>query len=141
MGVGATPVEKFLDALDALDLDGVMALLAPDCELLMCDGGRARGAEDVRAQVGDLLEHLRSATHRISNQWQVGDVWIAELEADYELRDQSRLSRLPRAIVARTGADGGIAELRVYGAHEHALYDRGRGDGSMVIGGRYMPPL
>ncbi len=141
MGVGATPVEKLLDALDALDLDRTMALLAPDCALLMSDGGRAQGAEDVRAQLGDLLDHLRSATHRITNQWQVGDVWIAEVEADYELRDQSLLSRLPRAIVARTGDGGRIVELRVYGAHEHALYDRGRGDGSMVIGGRYMPPL
>ncbi len=141
MSVSPTPLEELLDALDALDLDRAMALLAPDCALLMCDGGRAHGAEDVRTQVGDLLEHLRSATHRLANQWQVGDVWIAELEADYELRDQSRLSRLPRAIVARAGAGGGIAELRVYGAHEHAIYDRGGGDGSMVIGGRYMPPL
>lgn len=141
MNVGATPLEQLLDALDALDLDRAMALLAPDCALLMSDGGRAQGTEDVRAQIGDLLEHLRSATHRITNRWQVGDVWIAELEADYELRDQSRLSRLPRAIVARTGAGGGIVELRVYGAHEHALYERGGGDGSMVIGGRYMPPL
>ncbi|GEM_PF-1556875 len=140
MGVGATPLEKLLDALDALDLDGAMALLAPDCALLMCDGGRAQGTDEARAQLSDLLEHLHSTSHRISNQWQVGDVWIAELEADYELSDRSRLLGLPRAIVARAGSDG-IAELRVYGAHEHALYDGGDGDGSMVIGGRYMPPL
>jgi len=138
--VGGTPVEKLLDALDALDLDRVMTLLAPDCALLMSDGRRAQGAEDARAQLGDLLEHLHSTTHRITNQWQVGDVWIAELEADYELSDRSRLSGLPRVMVARIGASG-IAELRVYGAHEHELYDRGGGDGSMVIGGRYMPSL
>jgi hypothetical protein len=140
VGVGVTPLEKLLEALDALDLDGVVTLLAPDCALLMCDGRRAQGTEDVRAQLGDLLDHLHSTSHRITNQWQVGEMWIAELEADYELRDQSRLSGLPRAIVARAGSDG-IAELRVYGAHEHALGDRGGGDGSMVIGGRYMPPL
>jgi hypothetical protein len=46
VGVGATPLEKLLDALDALDLDGAMALLAPDCALLMCDGGRAQGTDE-----------------------------------------------------------------------------------------------
>jgi len=135
-----TPIERLLAALDALDLEAVLALLAPDCALLLADGDRAQGTDAVRAELSDLFEHLHSMTHRLTNQWHVDDVWIAEVEADYDMHDRSRVLRLPRALVARAD-HAGIAELRIYGAHEHAIYDHEQSDGSVVIGGRYMPSM
>jgi hypothetical protein len=67
-------------------------------------------------------------------------VWVAEIEADYELADRSRLLRLPRALILRRGKDG-IVELHVYGAHEQAIDEREHAPGGIVVGGRYMPPL
>ena len=78
--------------------------------------------------------------HRITAHWHVGGVWIAEVEGDYELQDRSRLLRLPRAFIVRKGEQG-ITELRVYGAHEHVIYEHEHDPGGLRIGGRYMPPL
>ena len=51
-----------------------------------------------------------------------------------------RTGVLPRAVVLREGAHG-IADLRMYGAHEHPLADHRAGEESMRIGGRWIPPL
>ena len=40
----------------------------------------------------------------------------------------------------REGSDG-IADLRVYGAHEHALSEHRTGEEGMWIGERWIPPL
>ena len=138
--MSATPIERLLAALDALDLEAVLVLLAPDCALLLSDGRRAQGTDAIRAELADLLEHLHSMAHRLTNQWHVDDVWIAELEADYERSDRSQILRLPRALIARAD-EAGIAELRIYGAHEHVIYEEELDPGGLRIGGRYMPSL
>ena len=83
---------------------------------------------------------MRSTTHRITAQWHQDDVWIAEVEASYELTDWSKISGLPRACVLREGRHG-VTELNVYGAHERQLSDHHTGDERMRIGGRWIPPL
>ena len=88
----------------------------------------------------EFVATVRSTTHRITAQWHQDDVWIAEVEASYELRDRSEISALPRACVLRVGPDG-VAELHFYGAHEHQLSHHRTGEEGMRIGGRWIPPL
>jgi hypothetical protein len=138
--VTESPIEQLLDAIDRLDVEAAAALLEPDARLLSADGRRAEGAEAVRELLADLVSSLRSTSHRITAQWHVDDVWIAEVDASYELRDWLQLNALPRAFVLREG-DAGIADLRVYGAHEHPLAEHRTGEEGMWIGTRWIPPL
>lgn len=140
--VDESPIADLLVAVDRLDAEAVTALFARDGCLLTVDGRRADGIEAVREVFTDFLADLRSTSHRITAQWhwQDGDVWIAEVDATYELQDWLRTSPLPRAFVLRHGPDG-IADLRVYGAHEHLLSDHRTGEEGMRIGARWIPPL
>ena len=135
-----SPLEQLLAALDALDAEAVMTLVGSEPRFLVADGRRAAGAGAVRDLVTELLTALRSTTHRITAAWHVDDVWIAEVDADYELQDFLQLKALPRVFILRTGV-GGIVDLRVYGAHEHPLTDHRTGEEGMWIGARWVPPL
>jgi hypothetical protein len=135
-----SPIDRLLAALDALDLDAAMALVAPDCRLLTADGRRAEGAEAVRRLLAEFLATLRSTRHVITAQWHQDNVWIAEVAATYELQDRLRLGRLPRAFVLRDGPDG-VIDVRVYGAHERPLAEHRTGDEGMWVQNRWIPPL
>jgi ketosteroid isomerase-like protein len=135
-----SPLNRLLGALDALDAPAAMALMAPDCRLLTVDGRRAEGTEAVRELLTEFLEALRSTTHQITAAWHQENVWIAEVEATYELKDSLKTAALPRAFVLRDGQDG-VADLHVYGAHERPLADHRTGEEGMRIGGRWIPPL
>src|SRR5438552_1222430 len=117
-----------------------MGLIAPNCRMLVVDGRRAEGDAGVRELFTDFVATVRSSTHRDTAQWHQDDVWIAEIEANYELRDWLKISALPRACVLREGPDG-VAELHFYGARERQLSDHRTGDEGMRIGGRWLPPL
>lgn len=135
-----SPIEQLLKAVDELNLDAAMALMAPEVRFLAVDGRRGEGKEAVRELVTDFISPLRSASHRITAQWHQDDVWIAEAEADYELRDWLQLTALPRAFVVRV-ARRGIADFRAYGAHERPLTEHRTGEAGMHVGGRWIPPL
>ena len=138
--VSQSPIEEFLDAVDRLELDAIMALMAPDVRLLVVDGRRAEGTDAVRQLFADFLGQLRATTHRITAQWHEDDVWIAEVEAGYELRDWLQLNGLACAFILRVGPDG-VSELKAYGAHEHQLSDHPTGGKAMWVGGWWVPPL
>jgi hypothetical protein len=96
--------------------------------------------ERVRQLFGDFLGQLRSTTHRITEQWHQEDVWIAEVDASYELPNWLQLNGLPRAFVMRASPDG-VSELRAYGAHEHSLSERPTGEKGTWVGAQWIPPL
>jgi ketosteroid isomerase-like protein len=135
-----SPIDQFLEAIDMLDADAAIALMTSDCRLLTTDGRRAEGIAGVRDLLAEEVAMWRSATHRITAQWHQDDVWIAEVDASYELKDWLQLKDLPRAFVVRVGTDG-ITDLRVYGAHERALADHDKSEHRLHIGGRWMPSL
>src|SRR5207249_1388037 len=114
--MNGSALEQLLAAIDGLDVEAVMALVGPEPRFLAADGRRAAGAREVRGLVTELLGALRATTHRITAQWHLDDVWIAEIEADYELQDFLEFKALPRVFILRT-AEGRILDLRVYGAH------------------------
>jgi hypothetical protein len=138
--MSSSPVEQLLEAVDRRDVDAVVGLSAPGVRLLTVDGRRAEGTEAVRELMTKFLMGLRSSSHRITAQWHVGEVWIAEVAASYELQDWLQLKDLPRIFVARMGP-GGIADLRAYGAHEQPLTEHRTGEEGMWIGNRWIPPL
>lgn len=135
-----SPIEQLLRAVDALDVEAVIALVEPDVRLLTVDGHRAAGTVGVRALLSDFVAPLRSSTHRITAQWHPDDTWIAEVEATYELRDMTRIGVLPRAFIVRAGPDG-LSDVRVYGAHERPLAELSAGEHEMRLGGHWIPPL
>ena len=138
--VNQSPIDQLLAAIDKLDVEAATALLAPDGRVLTADGRRAQGTEAVRQLLADFVSTLRSTTHRVTAQWHPDNVWIAEVEATYELRDWLLVPAVPRAIVLRDGPDG-IADVAVYGAHEHPLGEHRTGEEGTVIGNRWVPPL
>lgn len=117
-----------------------MALVAPDCRLLAVDGRRMEGHAGVREFFTEFAAIVRSTTHTITAQWHVDNVWIAEVEAGYELRDDTRIGTLPRAVVLRDGP-AGYVELHFYGAHERPLSEHRTGGEGLRIDGRWIPPL
>jgi hypothetical protein len=135
-----SPIEQLLKAVDRLDVDATMVLMAPGARFLAADGRRGEGTEAVGELLTGFLSTLRATTHRIIAQWHQDNVWIAEVEATYELQDWLKLTALPRALVVRMGPDG-IADLRVYGAHERPLTEHRTGEEGMWVGGRWVPPL
>jgi SnoaL-like protein len=138
--VSDSPIEALLDAFDKLDVDGIVAMSAPEVRVRTADGRAAEGKEAVRRLLATLVSELRSMSHRIVAEWHVDDVWIAEVEASYEMQDWLRLNGLPRAYVVHEGPDG-IREVHAYGAHERPLTDHRTGDEGMWIGERWIPPL
>jgi hypothetical protein len=138
--VPESPVEQLLQALDDLDVDAAMALMAPRIHMLSADGRSADGSDAVRALITDFIGGVRSMTHRITAHWHPDNIWIAEVEATYELSDWLRTAALPRAFFVRAGPQG-ISDLHVYGAHEAPLADHDERQGGTLVGGRWMPPL
>ena len=136
-----SPLAKFLAAVDTLDHDAVIAQFAPDARLLTADGRHAKGINGVRELMSEFLGELRTTTHRITAQWHQDNVWIAEVDATYELTDWMETGTLPRAFVMRAGSGGQVADLRVYGAHERRLSDHRTGEEGMWVGERWIPPL
>jgi hypothetical protein len=135
-----SPIEKLLEALDRLDVEAVLALMAPDGKLLRADGRRAQGKDAVREVVTELVNALRSASYRVAAQWHHDDVWIAEVEVSYEFRDWLQLNAIPRAFFVYDGPDG-IADIHVYGAHERPITEHRTGEEGMRLGDRWIPPL
>jgi SnoaL-like protein len=138
--VTQSPIDRLLAAIDKLDVQAVIDLVAPDTRLLTADGRRAQGIEPVRQLLTDFVATLRSTKHRITAQWHQDDVWIAEIEATYELQDWLLIPAVPRAIILRDGPDG-IEDVRFYGAHEHPLGEHRTGEEGTRIGNRWVPPL
>ena len=136
-----SPVASVFEAIDALDLDAFTALFASDGRLLTVDGRVANGSADVRQVVGRFAEDLRATSHRLTAEWHPEpDVWIAELEATYELSNYAQLGPYARAVVLRDGPDG-IRDLRIYGLHERPLIDSTRGYQEVFGSGRWLPTL
>jgi hypothetical protein len=138
--VDESPIAQLLAAVDEFDVEAAVALFAPDARLLSVDGRRSVGSDAVRELLIGLVKVLRTSAHRITAQWHEQNVWIAEVEATYELKqDMLKITR-PRAFVLYDGSEG-FADLHVYGAHEPLLGDHHTNEVDMRRGGRGRPPL
>ena len=135
-----SPIQRLVGAMDGRDVDALASLFAPGGRLMTADGRHAADTEAVRAVVTEFFGALRSTTHKVTAEWHQDNVWIAEIDASYELRDWLQLKDLSRVLVVREGPEG-IDDLRVYGAHERALTAHRTGEEGMWVGMRWIPPL
>jgi hypothetical protein len=138
--VEESPIQQLLSAVDRLDVEGTIALLTPDCQLLSVDGRRASGLVQIRELLSQFYADLRTTSHKVVAEWQNGDTWIAELDAAYELRNWLRIEGVPRAVFLRQASEG-IGDVRFYGAHEQPIAEAGVDPEMMRLGGRWIPPL
>jgi hypothetical protein len=121
-----SPIQAFLRAVDALDLEAVVPLFGPQAQLTMPFAEEAQGEAGLRAEFDKFLSGLRATEHDLTSEWNPNpDTWIAEFSATYELTDFSRRGPYKRAIFVRT-ADGVIQEMSLYGANELPLAEDGR---------------
>ena len=119
-------MQAALAALDALDLEAAVGLFADDAALTTVFGETASGRERIRDVLGAFLRELRSARHELTSEWNPEDgIWVAEMSASYVLSDYSQRGPYARAIILRAG-EGGIEQMRIYGAHELPLAESGR---------------
>jgi hypothetical protein len=139
--VSESLLTRWLRDVERLDFEAAMGAFADDPRLLTSDGRRAVGIDEVRALLSEFLSQLRAVSYEITAEWHQDDAWIVEASATYELVDYLQMPPLPRVFIARQDADGKIADLRVYGAHEQALLDHRAGGEGMWIGQRWVPPL
>ncbi len=122
-----SPIRTVLGVIDALDLDAAVALFAADATLMTAFGEHATGIEQIRGALADLLHGLRATEHTVLSEWNPErGLWIAEVIAIYELADFSRRGPFERAIILRS-SDDGVADLRIYGAHELPVPESGGG--------------
>ena len=135
-----SPIQRLVGAMDGRDVDALASLFAPGGRLMTADGRHAEGTEAVRELLIEFFGALRSTTHKVTAEWHQDNVWIAEIDASYELRDWLQLKDLSRVLVVREGPEG-IDDLRVYGAHERALTAHRTGEEGMWVGMRWIPPL
>jgi hypothetical protein len=122
-----SPMQSFLNALDARDLEAAAGLFTQDATLTTTFGDTATGRDQVRGELAGLFGELRAMKHHVTAQWNPEPgVWIAEMSASYELSDYSERGPYERVIIIRSG-DGGVQELRIYGSHELPLSQDGGG--------------
>jgi hypothetical protein len=136
-----SPTQAMLNALDALDVEAFTSLFVSTGRLMLTNGSVAEGTEQVRAAISAFISELRATTHKITAEWHPEDgVWIAEMQATYELRDHGLRGPYSRATVLRGGPDG-IADLRVYGRHELPLTEPEHHYQEVFAGGRWLATL
>jgi hypothetical protein len=131
---------RLLEAIDRLDADAVMELMAPEVRFMTVDGRRAEGFGPTRHLLESFLSDVRSTTHEITSQWHVDDAWIAEVNATYVLQDHLEIRDRPRVFVLRKGPQG-VTDFRAYGAREQPLTEHRTGEDGTWLRERWIPPL
>jgi hypothetical protein len=136
-----SPITSIFRHIDALDVDGVTAMFAPDSDLVLVYGREAHGRDQVHAALAELVAGIRATHHETTAEWNPEPgLWIAELTATYELLDYGRIGPYRRAAVLHESAEG-VTSLSIYGAHEGPLASDERGYQEVRAGGRWMPTL
>jgi hypothetical protein len=136
-----SPIAAVLKALEALDGDAFMSLFGGAGRLLLTDGTVAEGSDEVRSVIRRFMDDLSAMTYQITSEWHPEDeVWIAEIQATYDLKDHGRRGPYPRVMVVRSGSDG-IVDLRIYGRHELPLTESPIHYREVSTGGRWLATL
>ncbi len=105
-GVGLADIHPSVEAgVNNQDLDGLMALYAPDAAMVLPDGSTITGAEAIRDQWAGLLAMKGQMTLRSRYVIEAGDLAILSNDWTYTAGDQT--VGAITAEVARRQADGG----------------------------------
>lgn len=104
---------SFFAALDARDVDGVMATLADGASYQLGSTEPVDGTAEVRARVEGLLERFTAVRHDLEALHDVGDdVVVLQFDATYAT-PAGAILRVPEAAVVRR-TPGGLSEVRSF---------------------------
>jgi uncharacterized protein (TIGR02246 family) len=105
-GVALSDIHPSVEAgVNNQDLDGLMALYAPDATMVLPDGSTVTGTEAIREQWAGLLAMKGRMTLRSRYAIEAGDLAILSNEWTFTAGDQTMGATT--AEVARRQADGG----------------------------------
>ena len=105
-GVALADIHPAVEAaVNNQDLDGLMALYAPDASMVLPDGSTVTGTEAIREQWGGFLEMKGRMTLRSRYAVEAGDLAILSNEWTYTAGDQTMSA--VTAEVARRQPEGG----------------------------------
>jgi uncharacterized protein (TIGR02246 family) len=105
-GVALADIHPAVEAgVNNQDLDGLMALYAPDASMVLPDGSTVTGTEAIREQWGGFLEMKGRMSLRSRYAIEAGDLAILSNEWTYTAGDQTMSA--VTAEVARRQPEGG----------------------------------
>ena len=114
MGVSGRPDACSVFAvLDAMDIDSIMALFAPDARVVFGNGEPMLGVDAIRTGTVAFLDTIAGLHHSIVTEWNFGDDTIAELKVTYDRKDGQQVA-IPCVTIFHTRAAGKIDDYRVF---------------------------
>ncbi|GAA5155031.1 hypothetical protein GCM10023321_27670 [Pseudonocardia eucalypti] len=112
--VAAGPsVERVFRAVDAMDAEGLGALLAEDARMVFGNAPPLVGRAAILSDCLTFAAAIQRMEHRVLRHWVVGADTIAEARATYTRLDGSGVT-IPVVSIWTARADGLISHYRVY---------------------------
>ena len=105
-------IDDLFRAIDAKDVDGLLAHLAPDATQRFGNQEPLRGHEQIRAANEAFFGAIDSLRHDVTGLWEWDDTIVVRLDASYTRLDGLTVT-LPAASIL-TVSDGLIAEYQVF---------------------------
>ena len=99
--------------VDRRDVAAVGAKFAEDATMVFGNGDPMHGRAGIEAGNAAIFTTIAGLSHRIRREWTVEDTTIAVTDVTYTRLDGKRVT-LPAVSIWRAGADGLIADFRVY---------------------------
>ena len=103
---------ELFKAIDSKDVQGFIAMLAPDCTFKFGNLPAVNGAAAIEQFVAGFFESIDSLSHEIQDSWNVADGLICHGLVSYTRKDGSVLT-VPFANILKSGATG-IDEYLIY---------------------------
>lgn len=98
--------------VDAMNMDGFVAGLTPDVEVIFGNSPALVGHDAVRAGVGGFWSAINGLTHHFENVLEQGVLTVMESKVEYRRKDD-RSVKIPCVTVLERSGDK-IRSLRVY---------------------------
>ena len=98
--------------VDLMDAKAFVSYLAEDCVLRFGNADELYGRDAVEEAIDGLFGTIKGLSHRILQEWDVGDTSIVQVETTYTRMDGGRVT-LPAVVVGRRGGEL-FDEYRIY---------------------------
>jgi ketosteroid isomerase-like protein len=100
------------DHVDAMNMEGFLAGLTPDVEVIFGNNPPLQGHAAVRAGIGGFWQAIDGLTHHFENVLESGPITVMESKVEYRRKDD-RSVKIPCVTVLERSGDQ-IRSLRVY---------------------------
>ena len=105
-------IDGLFRAIDAKDVDGLLAHLAPDATQRFGNQEPLRGHEQIRAANEEFFGTVHSMSHKVTGLWEWDDTIVVRLDASYTRVDGLTVT-VPAVSIMRE-SDGLIVEYQVF---------------------------